>query len=44
MAKHQDMTLNFGSDFRPIDDLKRILGNHPNFEFFSEVLEKGMDC
>jgi hypothetical protein len=43
LAKHQDTTLNFGSEFRPIGDLGRILGGHPNFAFFSNVLENGMD-
>jgi hypothetical protein len=43
LAKHQNTTLNFGSEFRPIADLEKILGNHPNFGFFSEVLERGMD-
>jgi hypothetical protein len=43
LTKHQDTTLNFGSEFRPIDDLGRILGGHPNFAFFSNVLENGMD-
>ena len=43
LAQHQETTLNFGSEFRPIDDLRKILGQHPNFEFFSGVLEKGMD-
>jgi hypothetical protein len=38
------MTLNFGSKFCPIVDLKEILGGHPNFGFFSSVLAKGMDC
>lgn len=43
LAKHQDTTLNFGSEFRPIGDLKKILGRHPNFGFFSGVLAEGMD-
>jgi hypothetical protein len=43
LAKHQDTTLNFGSEFRPIGDLGRTLGGHPNFAF-SNVLENGMDC
>ncbi len=44
LAKHQDTTLNFGSEFRPIGDLGRMLGSHPNFAFFSNVLKHGMDC
>jgi hypothetical protein len=43
LAKHQQTTLNFGSEFRPINDLTTILGSHPNFDFFSDVLENGMD-
>jgi hypothetical protein len=43
LAKHQGTTLNFGSEFRPIDDLEKILGNHPNFGFFSDILANGMD-
>jgi hypothetical protein len=44
LAQHQDTTLNFGSEFRPIGDLEKILGLHPNFGFFSGVLAEGMDC
>jgi hypothetical protein len=44
LAQHQDTTLGFRSEFRPLDQLKKkILGQHPNFEFFSKVLAKGMD-
>jgi hypothetical protein len=43
LAQHQDTTLNFGSEFHPIGDLEKILGLHPNFEFFSGVLAEGMD-
>jgi hypothetical protein len=43
LPKYQDTTLNFGSEFRPIDDLEMILGRHPNFGFFANVLAKGMD-
>jgi hypothetical protein len=43
LAANQDSTLNFGSEFRPIDELEKILGKHPNFEFFSGVLRNGMD-
>jgi hypothetical protein len=44
LAQHQDTTLNFGSEFRPIGDLEKILGLHPNFGFFSGVLAEGIDC
>ena len=43
LAKNQETTLNFGSEFRPIGDLEKILGAHPNFTFFSGVLAYGMD-
>ena len=43
LSKHQDTTLNFGSEFRPISDLEKILGQHPNFRFFSKILADGMD-
>ena len=42
LAQHQDSTLGFGSEFRPVEQLEKILGEHPNFVFFSEVLENGM--
>lgn len=43
LAQHQGTTLNCGSEFRPIGELRNILGQDPNFEFFSGVLEKGID-
>jgi hypothetical protein len=43
LSQHQDTTLGFGSEFRPRDQLERILGQHPNFPFFSKILADGMD-
>ena len=44
LPKHQQMTLNFGSEFRLIGDLSRkMLGSHPNFYFFLDVLANGID-
>jgi hypothetical protein len=43
LSQHQDTTLGFGSEFRPVDQMAKILGQHPNFAFFSEVLVNGMD-
>jgi hypothetical protein len=43
LLAHQDTTLNFGSEFRPLEQLETILGQHPNFGFFSKVLKDGMD-
>ena len=44
LAEHQQTTLNFGSQFRLIGNLRKILGSHPNFGFFSNVLASGVDC
>ena len=38
LTKQQQMTLNFGSKFRPIGDLEKTLRGHPNFGFFLDVL------
>jgi hypothetical protein len=35
-------TLEYGAEFRPVHQLEKVLGNHPNFTFFREVLLKGM--
>jgi hypothetical protein len=35
-------TMSYGAEFRPIDQLKRVLGTHPNFVFFRSILENGM--
>jgi hypothetical protein len=43
LKSHQDTTLGFGSEFRPVEQLDKILGQHPNFGFFSDVLVAGMD-
>jgi hypothetical protein len=42
LSRFQDTTLGFGSKFRPIEQMEKVLGQHPNFEFFSEVLANGM--
>jgi hypothetical protein len=43
LLQHQDTTLGFGSEFRPLAQLRKVLGQHPNFGFFSDVLENGMN-
>jgi hypothetical protein len=44
LAKNQNSTLAFGSEFRPTSQLEiTILGPHPNFPFFKKVLANGMD-
>jgi hypothetical protein len=40
---HQNSTLAFGSEFRPVAQLETILGQHPSFTFFKQVLAKGME-
>jgi hypothetical protein len=43
LAKNQNSTLAFGSEFCPTSQLETILGPHPNFPFFKKVLANGMD-
>ena len=38
----QDTTIAYGSEFRPIDDLRSVFGKHPNFEFFESTVLNGM--
>jgi hypothetical protein len=42
LLEQQDTILGFGSEFRRLDQLEKILGQHPNLGFFSEVLD-GME-
>jgi hypothetical protein len=42
LAKHQDSTLAFGSEFRPLEQLQTILGGHPTFPFYKDVLAQGI--
>lgn len=35
-------TMSFGSEFRPLDQLRQVLGKHDNFGFMEEVVRKGM--
>jgi len=37
-----DTTLGFGSEFRLLDQLRRVLGGHPNFPFLEEYVSTGM--
>jgi hypothetical protein len=43
LNNNQNSTLAFGSEFRPTPQLEMILGQHPNFPFFKQVLANGMD-
>jgi hypothetical protein len=40
---HQGSTLGFGSEFRPVEDLKPLLAKHPLFTFVAKILSEGMD-
>ncbi len=42
LAQHQHTTLGFGSEFRPIEQLRRVIGNHPHFGELVSILENGM--
>ena len=39
----QGSTVSHGSEFRPIDQLSMIVGNHPNFEFLKKIFEEGFE-
>jgi hypothetical protein len=34
--------LQYGTEFRPVEQIEQILGTHPNFAFFRKVLTHGM--
>lgn len=42
IAKHSDSTLGYGSEFRTVEQLRPLLGRHPNFGSLSLVLTEGM--
>lgn len=39
----QETTLAYGSEFRPVEQLRLVLGNHPLFAELETILTKGMD-
>jgi hypothetical protein len=43
LSAHDRTTLGYGSEFRPISQLKKILGEHPNFPELEKILSNGMD-
>ena len=43
LLNHQDSSLNFGSEFRPINDFESIFGKHDLFPFFREYCTNGFD-
>ena len=40
---YEDTTLGFGSEFRTVNELRPLLGNHCHFERLAELLTNGMD-
>jgi hypothetical protein len=42
LGAHQVTSLGFGSEFRTVRQLEKVLGPHQNFPFFKGVLERGM--
>ena len=42
LASHQETTLGYGSEFRPIDQLTLILGRHPLFPKLAHLVSSGM--
>jgi hypothetical protein len=43
LSAHQRSTLSYGSKFRTVDQLRKILGSHPNFPELDRILSNGMD-
>jgi hypothetical protein len=43
ISKHQETTLAYGSEFRPIAQLETVLGQHPHFPQLQKILTEGMD-
>ena len=41
--QHARTTVDHGSEFRPIPDIAKIIGRHPQFNFLSEMLTNGFD-
>jgi hypothetical protein len=44
LAENQDSTLNFGSEFRPVEEMRKILGNTQTSSSSSGVLEGWITC
>ena len=43
ISRNDETTLNYGSEFRPINQLESILGGHPHFQQLVTILQEGMD-
>jgi hypothetical protein len=42
LGDYQRTTLGYGSEFRPIDQLEKVLGGHSEFEVLADLIENGM--
>ena len=42
IAEFADTTLGYGSEFRTVDELKPLIGTHPNFSTLAQVITSGM--
>jgi hypothetical protein len=43
LADNQDTTIGYNSEFRPVDQLRSVLGDHPLFWYFDRLATEGMD-
>jgi hypothetical protein len=43
ISQNHETTLAYGSEFRPVPQLKSILGGHPHFPQLQTILQEGMD-
>jgi len=41
--RHTGTTADHGSEFRPVEQLRRIIGKHPGFAYVEEMLTSGFD-
>ena len=42
-ARHKQTTVDHGSEFRPVEDLRVILGRHPFFESLADMFQRGFE-
>jgi hypothetical protein len=43
IRRQKGSTADHGSDFRPLNHLRRVVGGHPNFKFLEEMLQNGFE-
>jgi len=42
-AHHKGTTVDHGSEFRPVEELRKILGQHPHFDTLAKMFTEGFD-